>query len=409
MIQIKPEVQHRSNCPYCGVALIPKKVLWQGIHICVVANCHHCHAEVIEDLKVGHALYMPYQVDLRKNALFGEDKAKCWLGMPLLKSLQNPKTDSDIEFKVEKFQDYKNVIILNCIDFLYGHALLRLLNAERHLKNNSAFGLVLLVPTFLRWMVPRGVAEVWTVNIPLSKAQNYFPRLDQSIQKESQRFVEIYVSHAHSHPKDFNITNFSGIDKHDFMREDFRITFIWREDRPWWSHNPSLRVARKLNYIKFMVYWQNYKICRLFSLLRKKIPEAKFTVTGLGTSTKFPKWIDDKRVEHFNESLERKICKIYSESRLIIGVHGSNMLLPSAHAGMALDLMPYDRWSNFAQDVLYQECDNRLSSYRYRYLPLNISASLLAFIVSLQIKGYSYFKKQMLCNTALICIKEKTI
>lgn len=398
MIQIKPEVQHQSNCPYCGVVLIPKKVLWQGIHICVVANCHHCHAEVIEDLKVGHALYVPYQVDLRKNVLFGDDKPKCWLGMPLLKSLQNPKTDSDIEFKVEKFQEYKNVIILNCIDFLYGHALLKLLNAERHLKNNSGFGLVLLIPTFLYWMIPKGVAEVWTVNIPLSKAQNYFPRLDHLIQKESERFFEIYVSRAHSQPKDFNITNFTGIDKHDFKREDFRITFIWREDRLWWSHNFSLRVARKLNYMKPLLYWQNYKICKLFSFLRNKIQNAKFTIAGLGTFTKFPKWIDDLRINQFNEDLEREACRIYAESRLVIGVHGSNMLLPSAHAGMTLDLMPYDRWSNFAQDVSYQECDNRLSSYRYRYLPLNINTGLLAFISSLQINGYSYFKKQMMCE-----------
>lgn len=398
MIQIKPEVQHQSNCPYCGVVLIPKKVLWQGIHICVVANCHHCHAEVIEDLKVGHALYVSYQVDLRKNVLFGDDKPKCWLGMPLLKSLQNPKTDSDIEFKVEIFQEYKNVIILNCIDFLYGHALLKLLNAERHLKNNSDFGLVLLIPTFLYWMIPKGVAEVWTVNIPLSKAQNYFPRLDHLIQKESERFFEIYVSRAHSHPKDFNITNFTGIDKHDFKREDFRITFIWREDRLWWSHNFSLRVARKLNYMKPLLYWQNYKICKLFSFLRNKIQNAKFTIAGLGTFTKFPKWIDDLRINQFNEDLEREACRIYAESRLVIGVHGSNMLLPSAHAGMTLDLMPYDRWSNFAQDVSYEECDNRLSSYRYRYLPLNINTGLLAFISSLQINGYSYFKKQMMCE-----------
>jgi len=47
-------------------------------------------------------------------------------------------------------------------------------------------------------------------------------------------------------------------------------------------------------------------------------------------------------------------------------VHGSNMLLPSAHAGMTIDLMPDDRWGNFAQDISYQEDDVRMGSYRYR-------------------------------------------
>ncbi len=398
MIQIKPEIQQKLNCPYCKAVLMPEKILWQGIHICVVASCNLCHTEIIEDLKVGHALYMPYQVDLKKNALFGDHKPKCWFGMPLLKSLQNPKTDFDIEFKVEKYQECKKVIILNCIDFLYGHALLKLLNAERHLKNNSEVGLILLIPTFLYWMIPKGIAEAWTVNIPLTSAQNYFPRLNQLIQKESERFVEIYVSRAHSHPKDFNITNFTGIDKHDFKRVDFRITFIWREDRPWWSHDFSLRVARKLNYMRPLLYWQNHKICKLFFFLRNKIQNARFTIAGLGTSTKFPKWIDDRRINQFNEDLERETCRIYAESRLVIGIHGSNMLLPSAHAGMTLDLMPNDRWGNFAQDILYQECDNRLSAYKYRYLPVKTDSGLLASIASLQISEYSYFKKQMLCE-----------
>lgn len=66
MIQIKPEIQQKLNCPYCKAVLMPEKILWQGIHICVVASCNLCHTEIIEDLKVGHALYMPYQVDLKK-------------------------------------------------------------------------------------------------------------------------------------------------------------------------------------------------------------------------------------------------------------------------------------------------------------------------------------------------------
>ena len=396
MIQIKPEIQYQSSCPYCGSVLIPGKVLWQGIHICVVSNCHHCHAEIIEDLKVGHAMYMPYQVDLRKNALFGDDESKYWFGMPLLKSLQNPRTDLDIEFKIVKFRESKKAIILNCIDFLYGHALLKLLNAESHLKNNSDFGLVLLIPTFLYWMIPKGVAEVWTVNIPLSKAQYYYPILDEKIKMECERFDSIYISVAHSHPKDFNITNFTEIDKHDFNREDFRITFIWREDRLWCRNMFWVRFAHRINFIWPLFLWQNLTVLHLFSLLRLTFPKAIFTVAGLGMATRFPSWIDDQRVNCFDEDKERQVCKIYSESRLVIGVHGSNMLLPSAHAGMTIVLMPVDRWGNFAQDVLYQEHNNRLSSYRYRYLPLNISVKLLACIASLQINGYPYFKKQMM-------------
>lgn len=44
-----------------------------------------------------------------------------------------------------------------------------------------------------------------------------------------------------------------------------------------------------------------------------------------------------------------------------MGVHGSNMLLPSAHARATLVLMPRKRWGNFIQDILFQEPNPRLA------------------------------------------------
>jgi hypothetical protein len=145
----------------------------------------------------------------------------------------------------------------------------------------------------------------------------------------------------------------------------------------------------------FLLKFQNIKVTRLFMLLRKNFPSSLFTVSGLGTATEFPQWIGDQRVAKFDADIERDVCKVYSESRVIIGVHGSNMLLPSAHAGMTIDLMPIERWGNFAQDILYQEDDSRVASYKYRYLPLNISVSTLSNIISSQLKWYLSFNYQM--------------
>lgn len=395
MIQIKPEINHQSTCPQCGSSLKPNSILWQGIHVCAVSTCSHCTAEIIEDLRVGHAIYYPYQVDLRANKLFYTNQdGFSWFGTPLLKSLQKPERDIKVTFTIEKNHEKKDVIILNCIDFLYGHSLLKLLNAETHLNNNPKIGLVVIIPSFLRWMVPPGVTEIWMVDIPLSKAQYFIPDLNVRIQKECLRFNKIYVSRAHSHPKAFNISNFSGVQKHDFKEDKFRITFIWREDRLW-----NNMISGKIGHFdlanNFLLKFQNIKVTRLFTLLRKDFPFSLFTLAGLGTATEFPKWIADQRVAKFNANIERDVCKVYSESRVVIGVHGSNMLLPSSHAGMTIDLMPIERWGNFAQDILYQEDDNRVATYKYRYLPLNISVSTLSRIISSQLKWYLSFNYQM--------------
>jgi hypothetical protein len=389
MIEIKPNIEHRSHCPYSGKVLKPVKVLWQGTHVCVVSQSPD-GGEIIEELRIGHAAKTPYQIDLAKKAIFSGDKyAEELLAKPLLNSLQNPQTEQ-LEISQEIFNSYQRVIILNCVDYLYGHSLLKLLNAQRHLESNPDLGLIVIVQKFLRWMVPDGVAEVWTVPISLKNGQDYYPSFAEFVEKQSQRFEEIYLSEAYSHPSRFDITKFTRVPKHSFDdREKIQITFIWREDRLL-VNSFLFRVLRKLKLVQIALAIQNRKVQQLFEKIRSKLPEAKFVVAGLGTKTKFPKWIEDCRVEKFNETTEKETCQIYSESRLVIGLHGSNMLLPSGLAGMTLDLIE-TRWGNFAQDVLYQETNPRLASFRYRYLPSQVSPDILANIAAQMIETQSDF------------------
>ncbi|NQE37118.1 hypothetical protein [Microcoleus asticus] len=393
MIQIKPNIEQRSNCPYCGTELSPKNVFWQGIHIVLDSKCEGCGSEIIDDLRVGHGVNNYLQVNLIKEEVFAAVAyRKEWLGKPLLNSLQNPQPDK-LEIVKEVFKPCKGAIILNCIDHLYGHSLLKLLNAQKHLECNSDCGLVVIVPKFLRWMVPDGVAEVWTVPISLKNGQNYYPSFAEFVQEETKRFDEIYVSEAHSHPSQFDITQFTRVPKHNFEEPETRITFIWREDRLL-VNRLLFRVLRKLNQREMALPMQNLKIQQLFEKIRLQVPEAKFAVAGLGTKTKFPEWIEDYRVDSFNEKIEKEICRLYSESRLVIGLHGSNMLLPSGHAGMTIDLID-ERWGNFAQDVLYQERDPRMASFRYRFLPYQTKTDTLAFIAAVMVLNWSKFKSQM--------------
>ncbi|MCL1467691.1 hypothetical protein [Argonema galeatum] len=400
MIQIKPQIEHQSNCPYNGKPLKPENILWQGMHVCVKSKCPECHTEFIEDLKIGHAINHPYQVDLAKGVFFGDESSQEWLGKPLLKSLQNPHKE-EIEITKEVFREHQRVIILNCIDFLYGHSLLKLLNAQRYLDNNPDYGLVVIVPKFLRWMVTKGVAEVWTVNIYLKNGQCYYSCFDKFVREESKRFEEIYVSDAYSHPSKFDISRFTGVAKHNFQPEKLQITFIWRQDRSrLWCNALGIKVLNKLNMLDLALYVQNRNVQRLFEKIRARIPSAKFAIAGLGKKTQFPAWIEDLRVDKYDEKTEREACKIYADSRLAIGVHGSHMLLPSGHAGMTIDLIG-GRWGNFAQDILYQETDPRIAAFRYRYISLYTSIPELAEIACSAIEKYNIYSAMMTADKYL--------
>jgi hypothetical protein len=404
VIRIKPTIEYQSVCPHCGSNLQPRDIIWQGIHVCVDAQCSSCQSRIVEDLPVGHSLIVPFQVDLDKDLLFGDIKLGGWLGPPLAASFKCPDHEAEIRFEVEAFIETKNILILNCIDSLYGHSVLKLLNVERHLQQNSALGVVVIVPRFLRWMVPGGVAEIWTVDLPLSRANRYHPKLARRITAECERFDTIYLSRAYSHPRDFDITRFTRVAKHDFATRDYRITYIWREDRPWWDHSFTLRVAGRLKLKRIFLPWQNLKVRRLFALLRLECPEATFTVAGLGRSTDFPDWVDDQRVETFTDEAERRSCTIYAESRLVVGVHGSSMLLPSAHAGITIDLMPSEKWFNMAQDILYQAIgqneDERISALRHQYFPANSSPRLLSRVSGNVINHFFLFRTVFANNLA---------
>ncbi len=394
MIKIFPDIEYSELSPYGNGTLIPKKILWQGVHTCVETECSRTKKTIIADLPIGHAVMNLCKVNVESGEIFCPPESLNWLGKPLLQSLRNPMPDM-IPLTVEKIKESNSVVIVNCIDHLYGHALLKLFNTERHLNANDGNGVIVIVQDFLRWLVPEGVAEIWTVKIPLSKAQNYFPLLNEQIVKECGRFSNVFVSNAYSHPNVKDIVRFSRIPIHDDSSKNYRITFIWRGDRPWTNNPYIILAAKKMGFMNVLLGLQNKKIHRLFSMLKKQLPNARFTVAGFGRQTQFPDWVDDRRVIEFSDTIERELCQVYAESRVVLGVHGSNMLLPSAHAGMTVDLMPKERWGNFAQDVIFQENDPRIGSFRYRFFPISTPASILAHLIATQIVEFEYFKKQM--------------
>ena len=51
----------------------------------------------------------------------------------------------------------------------------------------------------------------------------------------------------------------------------------------------------------------------------------------------------------------------------MVGVHGSNMLLPTAHAAGCIEVLPYDRYGNIVQDVSVRYHD-RMQLFLYRFV-----------------------------------------
>jgi hypothetical protein len=281
----------------------------------------------------------------------------------------------------------RNVIILNCLDTMYGHSLLKLLNASRHLADNPERGLIVVIPSFLRWLIPDGVAEIWSVPLSLKAMKGFYLSINRQILSFFDAYDSIWLSEAFSHPSRFRIQDYTRVLPHDFTREEDLVTFVWREDRLWLP--PYLaKKLRKAGLLSLGLTWQKLKIIRLFREIRGRFPETRFAVAGLGVAGRFPKWVEDIRVARFDEVSEKNAARLYSESRVVIGVHGSNMLLPSGLAGMTIDLMPEDKWQCLPEDVLFQESDPRMASFRYRFIPARSDAVSTADVAASMLQQF---------------------
>lgn len=399
MIQIKPYISPDCLCN-CGGKYSFSELIWQGLHIGEKLICEKCKKVQISSLEVNQSGIEPY-IFYPDSEVICDHKGNVvpdnWYSKKL-KCLVNP-VFRDIDLEVEILHKYDEVLILNTLDYIYGHSFLYLMNLQRIIESEKELGIIVIVQPMLHWLIPeKNIAEIWTVNLGFPDLNNFYPDLSAKINFELTRFKKVMLSKAHVIPtnENINIETFTGIKPYNFLNEPAfpSITFIWREDpdRLWIRNIYLLKGFKKAGLGKLLLPFQYLRVKIFFRMLRRKFGK-KFTysVAGLGDYGNFPSFIRDLRVKRFTEDAEKMLCEIYSESTLVIGIHGSGMLLPSAHAGMTVSLMPSKRWGNFAEDILFMEEDVRLASFQRRIVPLNLSIFDIRDIVVDMLAGRKSF------------------
>ena len=393
MISLCPKLDVDYKCPECQVALDIKDWYIPGARNLADLECPQCKNEFFGDLPAGQALYTPILINKHTGKIYGPYSGQ-WFARWLDVSYAN-RTSVPLAFTVEEFKPPRNVVLLNCLDVLYGHSLLKLLNAQYYLDHRPDFDLVVIVPKILRWMVPDGVAAIWTIDLPLKRGMEWNDWFAQELKKWVGNFASCWLSLAYSHPppKYYSIERFTQVKPFNINEWDERIptiTYIWRDDRLWADFGIKTPYKWRNSGLGKLV--QRKRVFALATRLRKVFPELEFSITGLGKPGGFPPWVKDLRKEKIDEEVERTWCKQYAKSHVVIGIHGSNMLLPSAHAGASVELMPPERWGNIIQDILLPVIDSREALYRYRIVPSSISVADLSSIVGSLIQIFSIVK-----------------
>ena len=406
MIRLKPvlEIPPRE-CPNCHSTLIASDWLITGMRNLADFHCPQCKSEFYGDLPSGQALYTPILLDKKSSAVH-DDYNVGWFADWLVGSYKQ-RTKEPLGFEVRKLSKVKNrIVLLNCLDTLYGHSLLKLLNAQHYIDYQPEVSLIVLLPAFLEWLPPDGVAEAWVVDLPLRRGTEWNDWLANEIGERLKSFSEVFLSVAFSHPhsSDFDIERFTRIaplplENFGERQNNPVITFIWREDRLWETENSPTttrfeKMKQHLGLSQERTNEQLDKVVKLAECLRGEFPLLDFAVAGIGSANGLPDWISDLRLTKLDAEAERHWCERYAKSHIVIGVHGSNMLLPSAHAGSVIELISEDRQGNFLQDILLRHSDAREMFFRYRFVPHSTAPEDLARLAS-TILRYEDFRRLM--------------
>ena len=382
MIELHPRLENRYACPVCNGPVELKDFIINGMRNLVDITCSACKRSFYADIPAGHALFYPFTVDQETLEIFQPENP---FGRALKMSCQQKRLE-EVELNVIRHIERDEIVLLNCLDFVYGHCLLPLLNAQYYVDNYPELGCCVLVPRQLTHLVPEGVAEIWEVNIPLPQHRYWWVSLEKKIKAEIMKKKRAYLGLAYPHPHHttFSLARFLKIPPGDDLDLGKpTVVFCYRSDRLWGA---TLGQQRR-------------NIIKLYQLLRKDYPEMTFALMGLGTRLKFPPEIVDKRVDGFDLEMERFWLKLLHNTDCAVGVLGSNMYLPSALAEGVVELLPENMYCNILQDHLLREdiLDPYENLFRFRILYGNdqltdISPNRVAQVVASQLSGWDRFK-----------------
>jgi hypothetical protein len=393
-------------CPECGAALELGDVHFVGMPIFVDSTCLSCGRAFFVDWPAGHALLHPVVIAQDTGAVYAGGGA--WYARRVARCFVTRQEPLAAEITVRgECRRGGNAVVLNCLDFLYGHVLLKLLSAAKHLRETPEDDLVVIVPRLLAWLVPAN-AVVIEVDLQLNRGMEWLEGLNAAVREVLAPCAAVRISPAISQP-DLTIeelSTFGLAPGSGGATEPLQVGFILRDDRLWSGRlGLPLRAARRVlpNRVSqgLLRRRQHRNYRTLTRQIRERYPESRIVALGIGRPVGLSADIVDLRTPGPIRS-ESPWLEEYRRCGVIVGIHGSALLLPSLLAGGVVDLIPTHKLDGaFGSDMLIPHGyvqDPKLALFRYRMLPEASSPRTVAEHVLSIIDGAEFQHRNLVEN-----------
>jgi hypothetical protein len=396
-------------CPSCDGTLSATSVCVAGMPIIVSASCSGCGRAFDFDWPAGHALLHPVIIDRETRAVHvgGGD----WYARRVVGCLASRENPASVEITVRgECRPGREAVLVNCIDFVYSHVLLKLMSAPRHMRESPDDDVVVIVPKLLAWLVPAGVIAI-EVDLPLGRGAEWVEGLDTTVEAVLTPSKAVRISPAISQPdvtsRDLAMLGVDLAPSQSLDRGDasLQVGFIPRDDRLWIGPpNLMLRLARRVLPKRLVqglhLRRQHRNYAKVARRVRERHPHARFIALGIGHRGGLPAYVEDLRTPGPVRE-ELPWLEDYRRCHVIVGNHGANMLLPSLLAGAVVELLPAWKLYCFGEDLIIPResiQDPRWCLFRYRVLPEASSPDTVAATVLSVIDDADFLRRNYIEN-----------
>lgn len=342
VIPIHPKVEATVRCVKCQSTSVDiHDYLFEGIHVLVDCRCNACSTSFFHTLPTGHDTQTPIAFSKDGKMSRFDESATVWLAKPLIDALLKPRRHTPDIRRKNLMPLKENIILLNCIDNCFGHSYAKLLNTLKLMKVYRDRSLVLLINPNFEWFVPDGVAELWIVaghHIP--NLQDFVKEQLKNVKRCDLSVAKVYHDLAKIDSEPFLKTKSFDIAKFDEL--PYTVTFVLRDDRYWYTNRLDDLINKVFIKMHIQKLFRWYFVWKQSLLVKKTVKRLDgIRVNIISTDAK-----------PITPELEKQWCDIYSRSHIIVGVHGSNMLIPTSLAAGFIEILPAHKIAHLGEDVV---------------------------------------------------------
>jgi len=341
----------KERCPKCDNQLQIDTFYFYGWRSLYDCSCEGCKDSFLMDMPIFSGIPYPAIYDKKKKKII--NSIPSWWGNPL-GLIENNICDTKIISDIKIHQVNNKVILFNLLDIVYGHSFMRLEKLTYYLDNADyeTYDLFVLIPKQLRYLIEKYEDSISLIEISLAFPQYkyFYTEIDHVIKYNIKHYDEIYCEMLKYPQQEMIKLDKLNLPIQKWVNEIKKVVIVYRKDR-------TVGINRRNQY-----YFYKKLICRLSTL--------NIEIIMIGDKDKYDfKYITDMRVKQFDKDTDLKWNNACSGA-ISLGVHGSNLLIPSLCSAYNIEFVNYDKLYNFGQATAFLETLNQqetIQKYRYIY------------------------------------------